>query len=258
MAAIFATWAGSAGFRRLFHNMEYVPRLLERATRVIAALGAEPQALHAVAAAAVLPPATCTRLLKELVRLGWADQDGNRGGYRRGPRAYALAADAPYRPHLVEAWAPRMRELGRRWPAAGVVLVVLRPWGRHLLWECGAFNGGGAGRLRLIAEELWGGASGRLLLALMPPRERHRWIDHVGLPAPALWRGIATRRELLDALAGIRRERWCEVVQAKRGLWASATPIADGEGGHAALGAYLPLSAARDGLPADLLATART
>lgn len=236
--------------------MEYVSRLLDRATAIIAALGTEPLALHAVARATGLPPATCTRLLKELVRLGWADQDGNRGDYRLGPRAYALTAAGAYRPGLVETWAPRMRDLARRWPTAGVVLVVLRPWGRHLLWECGAFNGGGTGRLRLVAEELWGGASGRLLLALMPSRERHRWIDHVGLPAPSLWRGIVTRRELLDALAAIRRDDWCEVVQAKRGIWAGATPISDGEGGFAALGAYLPLTSPREGLRADLVATA--
>ncbi len=229
-----------------------MPHLLERATSVIAALGAEPQALHAVAATTALPPATCTRLLKELVRLGWADQDGNRGGYRRGPRAYALAASTPYRQRCIDRYVPRMRGLAARWPRAGIVLVALRPWGRHLLWECGAYNGGPSGQLRLVTEDLWLGASGRVLVAHLKPRDRLTWIDQVGLPAPSIWRGIATRRELLSALAEIRREGFCEVPQPLRGLWAGALPLQDGEGGQVALGAYLPLMDAHAGLIEDL------
>ncbi|MBN8527470.1 MAG: MarR family transcriptional regulator [Planctomycetes bacterium] len=73
-------------------------RLLDRATTLIGVLGArpgEPRSVHQLAAEARLPPATCTRILKRLVDLGWADQDGNRGDYRLGPRAYALTAAAP-------------------------------------------------------------------------------------------------------------------------------------------------------------------
>ncbi len=230
-------------------------RLLDRATTLIAALGSEAQALHAIAKRVALPPATCTRLLKDLVQLGWADQDGNRGAYRLGPRAYALTSATPYRQQLVGRLAPPMRALAQRWPRAGIVLVVLRPWSRHILWECGAY-GGGDGRLRLSAEELWSGASGRVLVAQLPARERHRWIDHVGLPAPTLWRGLATRRELLAALAEIRREGCAELALPKRRLWACAVPIPGETSGCAALGAYLPIDALHDGLIDDLRAAA--
>lgn len=230
-------------------------RLLDRATSLISALGSrpgQPRTVHELAGEVGLPPATCTRLLKRLVALGWADQDGNRGAYRLGPRAYALTAASPYRQQLVGLAAPVMRRLSARWPLAGVVLVVLRPWSRQLLWECGAFNDAGPGRMRLVAEDLWSGASGRVLMASLPARERHVWIDHVGLPAAAVWRGIATRRELLAALAEIRREGLAEVDQPARGLYAVAVPLPDGEGGTAALGAYLPIAAPRGGLEADL------
>lgn len=235
-----------------------MPDLLDRASALIAVLGADPGRPLAIAEAAArsrLPTATCTRLLKRLVALGWADQDGNRGAYRLGPRAYALTAAAPYRQRLLAGAAPAMRRLSAVWPAAGVVLVVLRPWGRHLLWECGAYNGGD-GRLRLVAEDLWSGASGRVLVANLPLRERQRWIDHVGLPAPSAWKGIATRRELLSALAEIRREGATEVDQPARGLHAIAVDLRDGDGGHAALGAYLPLTAPRERLLEDLRRTA--
>lgn len=226
--------------------------LLARATSLIAVLGSRPQALSEVAGAAGLAPATATRLLKRLVELGWADQDGNRGAYRLGPRAYALADAVPYRRELIDACTGPMRALAARHPAAGVVLVVLRPWGRHLLWECGAFAGGRQGRLRLLAEDLWSGASGRLLVACLPARERQAWIDHVGLPAPAAWRGIVTRRELLAALAELRRAGESEVEQPRRGLWACAVPIPDREGGTAALGAYQPINLPRAPLFAGL------
>lgn len=230
-------------------------RLLDRATVLIDVLGSrpgEPRTVHQLAADARLPPATCTRILKRLVGLGWADQDGNRGSYRLGPRAYALTAAAPYRQQLVGLAAPVMRRLSARWPLAGVVLVVLRPWSRQLLWECGAFNDAGPGRMRLIAEDLWSGASGRVLVASLPARERHQWIDHAGLPGANVWRGIASRRELLAALADIRQEGIAEVQQRARGFFAVAVPLPDGEGGTAALGAYLPLDAPHDGLHDDL------
>lgn len=230
-------------------------RLLDRATTLISALGSRPglpRTVHELAAECGLPPATCTRLLKRLVELGWADQDGNRGAYRLGPRAYALTAASPYRQQLVGLAAPVMRRLAARWPQAGVVLVVLRPWSRQMLWECGAFYGAGDGRMRLVAEDLWSGASGRVLVASLPARERHVWIDHVGLPAASIWRGIATRRELLTALSEIRRDGLAEVEQTARKLYAIAVPLPDGEGGTAALGAYLRIDAPRDGLEADL------
>jgi DNA-binding IclR family transcriptional regulator len=236
-----------------------VSRLLDRATTLISALGSrpgQPRTVHELAAEVALPPATCTRLLKRLVDLGWADQDGNRGAYRLGPRAYALTAAAPYRQHLVAAAAPLMRRMSTRWPQAGVVLVVLRPWSRQLLWECGAYNDTGSGRMRLVAEDLWSGASGRVLVANLAARDRHLWIDHVGLPAPTVWRGIATRRELLAALNDLRHDSVAEVEQQARGLYAVAVPLPDGDGGTAALGAYLPIAAPRDGLIADLLRTA--
>lgn len=121
-----------------------------------------------------------------------------------------------------------------------------------MLWECGAFYGASDGRMRLVAEDLWSGASGRVLVASLPARERHVWIDHVGLPAASVWRGIATRRELLAALAEIRRDGVAVVEQTARGMYAIAVPLPDGVGGVAALGAYLPIDAPRDGLDGDL------
>lgn len=229
-----------------------MPDLLSRATTLIATLGSQPQVLPDLAAAAGLPAATTSRLLKRLVALGWADQDGNRGAYRLGPRAYALASASPYRQGLLAATIPDMRRLAARWPQAGIVLVVLRPWGRHVLWECGAFTGGATGRLRLEAEDLWNGASGRLLVANLPVRERNQWIAQVGLPPASAWRGVLTRRELLAALADLRREGVSEVLQPLRGLWASAVLVPDGEGGLAALGAYQQLALERSGLLSDL------
>ena len=71
-------------------------------------------------------------------------------------------------------------------------------------------------------------------------------------PAASVWRGIATRRELLAVLAEIRRDGVAEVEQTARKLYAIAVPLPDGAGGVAALGAYLPIDAPRDGLDGDL------
>ncbi len=218
-----------------------MPDLLDRATCLIAALGGSgggALALGAVAARAGIPPATCSRLLKRLAALGWVDQDGNRGTYRLGPRAFALAAGEPYAPALVAVALPAMRALADA-SGGGCTLSVLRPWRRVLLWECGGVHGGGRQSLR-AEDDVWTRASGRLLVAALPAAQRARWIAHLGLPGARQWPGLATRGELLAELAALRRQAWAQADDPRLGVRGAAVLVDDHAGGHAALGLFLP------------------
>lgn len=115
------------------------------------------------------------------------------------------------------------------------MVVGLRPWQRVGLWGCGDGRSSD-GRMDLVAEQVWNGASGRLLLAQLPARQRRLWLEHVGLPAPGQWPGIATSRELLTALAEIRRAGHSISAQAD-GTVAVAVPLPI-EGGHVAVGCH--------------------
>jgi DNA-binding IclR family transcriptional regulator len=221
--------------------VERVIQVLHRASHLISLLGsrARPWALHELAQTAGLPPSTCVRLLHDLVALGWADQSAPRGGYHLGPRASALSATAPYRGTLIAAARPLLAEL-----AAGADrmahLIALRGLRRQIL----AVAGDAAG-LEALSEDdgLYGKASGRLLLALLPAPRRRQALDRLGLPSAAQWRGLATRRELESALAEIRRERRCALRQD--GWHGEAVALRDGADGWLALGiaARTPLSA---------------
>jgi DNA-binding IclR family transcriptional regulator len=211
-------------------------RLLDRVSTLLACLGEAEGALAVgeLAVATGLPPATCTRLLKDLVRLGWADQEANRGGYRLGPRPFALAAGQPYRSRLIAAAAAPMRELVAALPCTAM-LCVLRPWRRVVVWECGPRARGGA---RPYEDGVWDSATGRMLLAHLPARLRRRWLDHLGLPPATVWPGVATHAELVQALAAIRREGAVQVRQRARAMVACGVAVPDGAGGSAALGAW--------------------
>jgi DNA-binding IclR family transcriptional regulator len=223
-----------------------MPDLLDRATVLLDRLGDDParaRTLAALSAATGIPPAAASRLLHRLVALGWADQEGPRGAFRLGPRAYALAGGGVYRRRLAEAARPAMSGLAAAHPGTGVVLMALRAWTRQLVWECGLAAGrdtGPDGGFRLAGGELWATASGRVLIAGLTPRARAAWIARIGLPTAREWKGIATRAELLAALAGIRRAGEAERPDAPGGRRAIAVPVPDGEGGVAALGVHHP------------------
>lgn len=210
---------------------------LRRFTTLLEALvGAGPAGLSlgVLAERSALPPATCTRALKSMTRLGWADQAGNRGSYRLGPRATALSATASYRGELLQHAEPHLRAFVRRHPSVGIALVALRDGQRFGLWSHGPDGDGG---LELAANrDVWGMPSGRLLIALLPLRQRRRWCGQVGLPTAQQWPGIATSRELDAALAVIRRERIAQVV--RDGSVYTTVPVPDGLGGTVGLGCW--------------------
>lgn len=210
---------------------------LRRFTALIDALaqaGAGGATLGELSAAVRLPPATCSRALKAMAGLGWADQGGNRSPYRLGPRVTRLDAAASYRGALLRRAEPLLRGFVRRHPGVGIALVALRDGQRFGLWSHDPAGGGG---LELAADrDVWGMPSGRLLVALLPPRQRRRWCDRVGLPTARQWPGIASAAELRDALAAIRRERLARVVRDGRVY--VTVPVRDPDGGWVGLGCW--------------------
>jgi IclR family acetate operon transcriptional repressor len=222
-----------------------MPDVLDRATRLLGALAAQPDVrwrLGDVATACALPPATCSRLLKRLVGLGWVTQDGNRGLYQIGPRAFALAHGQPYRAALIAAAQPWLARLagdggdGDGDGDGGAGLSVLVGWRRVFI--CGVR---GDGRTLMPIDEatdIYPSPSGRVLLAGMTSREVHRAIDALGLPRTQAWSGIATRPALLAALRHIRRAGAAWSTSLPNDMAGVAVRVPDGNGGWAALGVW--------------------
>ncbi len=99
-------------------------------------------------------------------------------------------------------------------------------------------------------------ASGKLLLALLPPARRRRIVDALPLP-PHTAQTIVDRRRLTDELARVRRERLAtDNEEYLAGLVCVAVPVATPEGRvvasvavHAPV-ARMPLAAALRHVPA--------
>lgn len=207
--------------------------LLSRATLLLARLSRHRDgiALRALAQETGIPPSTCVRLLRDLVALGWADQNGPRGGYRIGPRAASLAHEGAYRGRLVGEAQPLVARLAHR--LGGQVLIAVLRGERRLI----ILRAEGDGDPLCLEEEreLYASASGRLLVAHLAWRARQRLVERIGLPDRRRWPGVATWDELGAECAAIRRTGWVVNCPPEGERNAVAVAIPDGQGGTAAV-----------------------
>lgn len=213
-------------------------RLLARTTLLLVRLGRHPEgiALRALAAESSIPPSSCVRLLRDLVELGWVDQDGPRGTYRIGPRAASLAHDRPYRGRLVGIAQRPVAALARRLQAQ-VLVAVLRGERRLVVLRA---EGDGDPLCLEEERELYASASGRLLVAHLSWRARSRLVARIGLPGPGGWPGVGDAAELAAECAEVRRAGFVINRPAGGDRNAVAIAIPDGDGGTAALAIGMP------------------
>ena len=231
--------------------------ILERATDLLELLAEQPGKPWVIADVALvsgIPAPTCSRLLRQLRDLGWVDQDGNRGAYRLGPRAFSLTRAQPYQAAVLDAARAAMHNLSKSWPQYGIVLTTLVEHGQHVLWECGAYTTT-APNEPIRWQAPWHSVNGRVLVANITSKERTKWITQVGLPTKEVWPGIIGRPELLAALREIRQQGFAEARHQQSKQQAIAAPIHHGTA-ELALGAYCSFSNAAAGLRKDLIATA--
>jgi len=227
--------------------LEYVSSVLRRASDVIDLLGANPAAtfgVHEVARAVGLPPASCHRILRELVDLGWADQPGPRKAYRIGPRVWAMTRARGYRPGLMARVRDPARRLAER-IGRPVLIAVLRGTVRQTLWEYRPDGVADPARQFRESPDLYRTSGGRLLLALADRRRRDAIVDAYGLPDPQAWPGIVSRGELEHELAAIRRRGWERIERPRMVTMSAAFPDFESAPGRkqppwAAIGSYGP------------------
>lgn len=201
--------------------------------RVLAANPGETTGVRRIAAEARMPAATCSRILGQMTRLGWVDQDGVRGGFRLGQAIYSLANGGAHATSFPQGMLDLLTALAVRHQAA--VLVVSLQGGRRII----RYSIRPTAVSALIRNEddlVYGTASGRLLLALLPPAERSRLIRQLGLPTRWSWPGVLTLPELRSELHAIRRERAAAFRQ--NGYAAAAVPMPGPGGPSCALAAY--------------------
>ncbi|MGA0555611.1 IclR family transcriptional regulator [Larkinella sp. VNQ87] len=198
----------------------------------------EPTTLTELAAATGLNQPTCANIVKTLVEKKYLDHVGRRKGYRLGIMAYQLTDNVAYNEHLVLAAKDYMEHLTAQLNETSL-LGILRNNRRFLLH---IVNSDQDLQVRSRTEsDIYPTATGRILLAFLPEKERDALIEAIGLPTATVWPGIETREQLGQALAVIRGEELV-ITRSLKHIVGIAVPIRRGGEVVASLSVFLPES----------------
>ena len=204
---------------------------------LLAAAADRPKGLRQIADALGLHQATCANILKTMIHRGYVEQVAPKKGYLLGPMAYYLAGSRPYRRDLLKAAEPAMAELAKDVHET-VVLITLYQCKRFMLCEARGDQDLQVRSDIISSDEVYETATGRLLLAYLPPEQLKAFVTMRGLPTDA-WPEAQSQTGFEVALEDIRKAG--KVVNVcKPQVAAAAFPIRDGEAVTAALGLYLP------------------
>jgi len=210
---------------KAFDILEYVARDQSRAFT-----------LTEIAEALNLNQATCANILRTLVEKAYLEHVGRKKGYRLGPMAYNLTGSQAYGQNLVTAAKDVMEGLTARLNETSL-LGVLRNQKRYILH---LVNSDQDLQVRSRTERnVYETATGRVLLAYLPDKEREAFIQFNGLPTAETWPGAETEAGLLEILRRIRADGLA-TTHSKSHIIGLAVPIRAGGRVLAALSIFLP------------------
>lgn len=184
-----------------------------------------------------LNQATAANINKTLVHKGYLEHIGKKKGYRLGPAAYRLTNEVPYGQDLVNAARELMEKLTTKLNES-CLLGVLRNYKRYILH---VVNSEQEIQVQMRSERnVYETASGRLLLAYLSEKELERFIQHNGLPDPALWEEASSMEKLHEALDQIKKEALAMTFMGNRHVRGFAVPIVVQDKVVAGLSVFLP------------------
>lgn len=203
---------------------------VDKIINVLELLASEPggtKFLTQISREASVPPASCARMLKSLVRRGYAEKNGPRGGYRLGPMAYALTGKGPYMKEVFEAAAPEVQKCAE-FLEAHVLLGAARG---DMIYKIAEFDGNPEIRVRSrVVAGLNSTATGILVLAFSGERAIDNYINLHGIPAGEGGM-VPSLEEFKRGLAGTREKGYS--LKITKTLAAFAFPV---KFGHEYLG----------------------
>jgi len=195
-----------------------------------------PSTLTEIAEGLQLNPATCANILQTLVSKNYLEHVGRKKGYRLGPMAFSLTNNANYEQQLVSASKEVMEALTLELNETSI-LGVIRNNKRFILH---LVNSDQDLQVRSRTERnVYETASGRLLVAFMPPRELESLVNQIGLPAPDVWEEATTAEGMASSLASIRHDELAVTI-SKTHIIGLAVPIRRGDLVIASLSVFLP------------------
>lgn len=219
-------------------------QVLERTFTILRQVAADPLRVWSIGEMANLievSSPTCFHIVRTMVELGYLESLGARKGYRLGPRVNELCHHSAYRPDLIEAAAPRLRDFTEKYQESALI-SVLHGTNRYVICQADPDKRLQVNYNLTIIADIYYTASGRLLLATSSKNRIADFIDRVGLPPPFVWPQVNCREKLLDELDRIRRDGHIVVKDSNHSLAQMAFQIIDTDGHTvaAALGCFVP------------------
>ncbi|WP_052664512.1 IclR family transcriptional regulator [Nitriliruptor alkaliphilus] len=179
---------------------ERTPNAIGKVAAVVSALTDE-RTTSGIARRTGLPSSTVHRILQDLVAVGWAREDGNRG-YLLGARLLALAGRATDQASLVRVAHPTLQELSDR--TGHAVHFAVRTGDEAVYVD--KIEGNRAYQMRSrvgLAIPLHCTAIGKALLAALPEVEARAVLTRAGMP-PRTTHTITSADEMLGHLELVR------------------------------------------------------
>ncbi|MDD2710071.1 MAG: IclR family transcriptional regulator [Verrucomicrobiae bacterium] len=187
--------------------MKLAIQVLDRAFDIlerVAAAPETPRSLGEIADQTKLHPATCARILKDLVARGYVEQIAHKKGYILGPLAYALSAKGAYRRDLSNICELPLSSLAKK-AGQSVILTVLSQGRRIVICELDSGSNWQIQDQPAQTFDPYQTATGRLLLAFMEDDHLTDFIQNRGLPG-SCWPEIQSESQLRKTLEKIRND----------------------------------------------------
>jgi IclR family transcriptional regulator, KDG regulon repressor len=181
---------------------------------------------------------TCANIIKTLVSRKYLEQTGAKKGYVLGLRAFEISGNNNYRKELVDVAKGEMQE----WTAKvneNCLLAILKDEKRLVLYSTNAEHDL---QVRTLSEkDSYNSASGRLLIALLPDKERTKYINKYGLPTVEVWLEGSSRLALINELDKIKNDKLAIQVIPQKQVIGVAVPILKMNEPLASLSTFLPI-----------------
>ncbi|MFD2570468.1 IclR family transcriptional regulator [Spirosoma soli] len=213
--------------------------VIVKALDILEWVAREPGKAHSlteIAEALQMNQATCVNILQTLVTKNYLEHLGRKKGYRLGPMAYNLTNNLSYSQNLVEAAKDEMEKLTAQLNETSI-LGIIRNQKRFIVH---LVNSDQDLQVRSRTERnVYETATGRLLLAFMPDKERDGFLQSNGFPSTDTWPEAATPDDLDSALIKIRTEELA-VTHSRTHIIGLAVPIRKSSQVVASLSVFLP------------------
>lgn len=176
-------------------------RLLEH----IARCSPEPVLPSDVSRACGIHSATASRLMGDLVSLGFLRQISRMQGYVLGPLAFALGQACGWEHHLAQVSRSAVAECARLLPCACLV-AIRHGESRYVVCERNETGNPLCDVKGVCHRDLYSTATGRLLLAYASEEDVSSVVSVIGPPDARRWPDASGDCALRDALAAIRAD----------------------------------------------------